>query len=221
MLSRTKAVLGGSAIIALVSTTSAVAATQITSAQIQDNTIQSRDLRDGYGVGMRDMNQHTAGVINNKADKSYVDDTFQPKGDYATKSELPTADSKGFGPTTVATIGGPFSTGKTPLGDVSLDAGKYVLSSDGFFTTKDTTSGKTQMELALRDGSGNEYGTCFTGRIASQANRDITCATNRVITLNQPTTIHVYAFGYDADGQGGADSGLVDASAEVNILKVG
>ena len=132
--------------------------------------------------------------------------------------------------TTIADIGGTFgkfpgSVRATSLGTITLpSAGTYVLTGDGFFTSTSAVSGNTRLQLALRhdDGSdwGKDFGTCFTDATSPLANREATCSTTRVVTVNSATTVKVYGFGY-ADDQGAADSGKFKGTAYVTAVRVG
>jgi hypothetical protein len=125
----------------------------------------------------------------------------------------------------VTTVGGTFgqfpSPRATKLGEITLPAGSYALTSEGFFTNTDATSGKTRMQLAVRiptaSGWGEDFGTCFTGAISPLNNRESHCSATRPMTLGQETTLEVYAFGY-ADDQGSADSGKVKAKAYLTAV---
>jgi hypothetical protein len=61
---RAKVILGGAAVLAIVSGGSAYAAATITSAQIVDDTIKSIDLKNGAGVTAQDLGPNLATKIN-------------------------------------------------------------------------------------------------------------------------------------------------------------
>lgn len=130
---------------------------------------------------------------------------------------------------TVTNIGGTFgkftdTVRATLLDTVSLPAGTYYLSADGFFHSTSAVSGLSRMQLALRvnDGSdwGIDLGTCFTDATSPLNDREATCHTGHVVTLNAPADVLVYAFGY-ADNTGSADSGKFEATSYLSALKVG
>lgn len=250
--SRTGAVLVGATTLAVLGGTgAAVADGQITGRDIKDGSVWSRDVGElfssnisdqslrswdlgegsvGFSELKDDVESSFAPANHNHDDRYYTKDQSDQR--YAQKSEIPdpgstvTLKTEQGGGQPVEHIGGSFSTNATKLGEFTLDPGTYQLSSDGFFTNNAATSGKTQMQLALRtqpaEGQqwGKDLGTCFTGRIASVSGRDITCSTSRVVTLDAPTTVNVYGFGYEADDQGSTDSGKVNAAYVVNILNV-
>jgi hypothetical protein len=54
----------------------------------------------------------------------------------------------------------------------------------------------------------------------TQANRETTCHTTRVVSVDEPTEVNVYAFGYDSGGVGSADSGKYDAEAYISAIAV-
>ncbi|HEX6875942.1 MAG TPA: hypothetical protein VF165_09815 [Nocardioidaceae bacterium] len=242
--------VGATALAVLGGTGAAAADGQITGRDIQDGSVWSRDVGElfsgnisnqslrswdlgegsvGFAELKDDVESSFAKADHNHDDRYYTKEQSDAK--YAQKSDIPAPGStvtlkseQGRG--TVEQIGGSFTANATKLGEFTLEPGTYQLSSDGFFTNKAATSGQTQMQLALRtqpaEGEqwGRDLGTCFTGRIPSVSGRDITCATSRVVTVDAPTTVNVYGFGYEADGQGSADSGKVDAAYVVNILNV-
>jgi hypothetical protein len=128
--------------------------------------------------------------------------------------------------TPVSAIGGSFgkftaTVRATLLDTITVPAGTYTVSADGFFHSTQAVSGLTRMQLALRvnDGSdwGVDLGTCFTGATSPLADREATCSSTRVVTFANPTDVLVYAFGY-ADNQGGTDSGKLEATSYVTFL---
>lgn len=124
----------------------------------------------------------------------------------------------------VANIGGSFSTQATKAGEVTLPAGKYLITTDALFRSNATTSGNTTLQVATRgvDGTqwGSDLGTGFTGASPVQADREVTTSTTRVVTLAVDTVVEVKVFGYDNAGQGSADSGLFDAEVYLTAVPV-
>lgn len=130
--------------------------------------------------------------------------------------------------TPVANIGGTFgkftaTVRATQLDSLTLPAGTYQLTGDGFFHSTAAVTGLTRLQLALRINDGTDWGvdvgTCFTDSTSPLADRETTCQTTRVVELDAPTQILVYAFGY-ADNQGSADSGKFTAVAHVSAIHV-
>jgi hypothetical protein len=242
---RVASVVAGGAVIAAISGVGgAVAATQIGSAQIQDNSIRSIDLKNGSGVRLADLAPgaltylHHPGATGpaGPAGADGKDGATGPPGPKGDPGD-PASDSNGksvvaqsAGPVNIATIGGTFgkftaTVNATKVDSFTLQPGTYLVQAQGFFTSTAVTTGLTRLQLALRvnDGSdwGLDYGTCFTGTASPLANREASCDTLRTVTVTSPNTVvDVYAFGYQ-DDQGGADSGKFDAYSTVSALQVG
>lgn len=197
--SRTTTVLAGAAIIGTLSGgVGAFAASQITSQDIKNDTILSRDVHNGT-LQYRDLNSQTHDKIDSKSSVALNQHQSQP--------------------TPITTIGGRFSDGATPVDSFTLPAGTYQITGNGFFGSTEANSGKTRLQLALRDAAGDDLGTCFTGAASPLANREATCSTTRVVTLSQDTLVTVKAFGYQ-DDQGGTDSGKFAVQSTVDVLKL-
>lgn len=120
-------------------------------------------------------------------------------------------------PALVTYIGGTFSTRATLLDTITLPAGTYVVTANGFFHSTAAVSGLSRLQLALRTDTGEDVGTCFTGATSPLADREATCSTTRVVTFANPTDVRVYAFGY-ADNQGAADSNKFAAVSYVTAV---
>jgi hypothetical protein len=243
--SRPATVIGAAAVLGITLSSVAVADDYVTSHDIKNQSIQSWDISaDGVGsseirkdsIGWYgELNQYTRDKITSLAGQDGKDGEQGPKGEKGDKGEKgepgdPATDVLGSSVVAetfngnVASIGGSFADRATELGTFDLQAGTYLISSDGFFITNQATSGETRMQLAIRgvDGSkwGQDYGTCFTGLISQLQGREATCNTTRTITVESPMTVEVYGFGY-ADDQGSADSGKVDVAASTSVVKVG
>jgi hypothetical protein len=201
----------------------AVAGDLIGSGDIKNDSVRSLDIKDGT-VRQSDLTDGAQAAL---AGKDGERGPQGPKGEpgAAASDVLGTSVlGKTFPTTTVAEIGGSFTTRSTRVGSFELEPGTYLLSTDGFFITNEATSGKTRMQVAVRgvDGSpwGSDLGTCFTGLISTLNAREATCNTTRTVVIDELTTVDVKAFGY-ADDQGSADSGKVNATLSVSAVKVG
>jgi hypothetical protein len=214
----------------------AVAAKLITGADIAANTITAANLAPG-SVGKSELK---AGIVKDgKPGKTGPAGATGPQGpigpqgapgDPASDVLGDLAASSTADPAVVTNIGGTFGTftvgpvRATLLDTVTLPAGNYVLTANGFFHSTVAVSGLTRMQLALRIDDGTDWGvdvgTCFTDATSPLADREATCSTSRVVELAAPADVLVYAFGY-ADNQGSADSGKFAASSYVNAVKVG
>ena len=222
--------------------TGAYAAAQITSAQIKDQTIQSRDIAaEGVGTSeVRNQSIVSGDIAEGGVGPSEIRNNSITTNDINDKTEAALKGAKGDKGADgkdgvvqpvyadsgdrrqVKDVGGSFGkfTGvvrATQVDTVELPAGDYVLTAEGFFINNAATSGKTRMQLAVRvnDGTdwGKDFGTCFTGAISTLAERESHCSSTRVVTVEEGDVVEVYAFGY-ADDQGAADSGKVDVSGD-------
>lgn len=212
--SRTVAVAAGAAVLVGIGGVGAANAAgvhlawgSVGSHQIRNNSVRSVDIHNGTiggwdvhngAIGMRDLNGYTQRQI---------------------KDNAPTLVSTTTDAVPVAHIGGKFADNATKIGSLDLQPGTYMVNAEGFFESTAATSGKSQMELALRDDAGNAYGTCFTGETSPLKGRDASCASTQAVTVDAPTTVDVYAFGYQ-DDQSATDSGSWVAVANVNALQV-
>lgn len=189
----TAAIFGGGA---------AYAAAQITSAQIADQTIQSRDIA-AQGVGTSEVRNQsivsgdiseggvgaseirdgsiTGADINDTTEKNLKGATGPQgeKGDPGAPGKdgvvSPVYSATEF--MTVENIGGSFgkfteTVRATKVDTVELPAGEYVLTAEGFFLNNQATSGQTRMQLAVRVNDGSDWGKDFG-----------TCFTGAISTL--------------------------------------
>jgi len=206
----------------------ATAAHLIGSKDIKNNSVRSVDLRDGT-IKISDLNATTISELRAAAGKDGKDGTNGTDGkDGVDGKDATLAANSTSDPAIVQNIGGSFGkfTGTvraTKVDEVSLPAGTYQLTADGFFHSTAATSGLTRMQLAVRvdDGTdwGKDLGTCFTDATSPLANREATCSSTRVVTLDAPTTVQVFAFGY-ADDQGSFDSGKFAAVSYLSAIKL-
>lgn len=213
----------------------AVAGSLVTSSQIKDNTIRTQDIANGTIQG-RDIH---ANAIH------YDDVANGAVGWYAltqwTRANIHQIarqhDTKGAlagqvqDTATIGAIGGTFgkfteTVRATKVGEMTLQPGTYLLSSSGFFDTVAADSPRTDgthLQLAVRvdDGSdwGKDFGTCFTSAFPA-GDREATCAVTRVVTVDSPTTVQVFGFGYN-DDQSSTGSGTFTVATDVSAVKVG
>lgn len=225
----------------------------LTGTDIKDQSLQSRDLGEGSvatselrdgGTYFKDLSAGTQALINGSTAKNRqqdsrikaLEDAPAPRdgvdgndgtngtdGEDGVVAPLYTESSL----QTIQDVGGSFGKFPEPratqLDTLALDAGTYILSSEGFFINNSPTSGQTRMQLAVRAQDGTDWGvdlgTCFTGAISELANRESHCSSTRVITLTEAEDVIVYGFGY-ADDQGSADSGKVSARSYLTATPV-
>jgi hypothetical protein len=158
-----------------------------------------------------------------------VDTSQWIQGQLAKADTVPTMYRQSA-PATVADVGGTFGkfteiVRATELHSFTLQPGRYVVTADGFFMTNSADATRdVRMQLALRvnDGSdwGLDYGTAFTGQLSPLANREATTHSTRVVTLDAPTLVQVFAFGYE-DDQGSTASGQIAARSYVTAERIG
>lgn len=130
-----------------------------------------------------------------------------------------------FKPVTIDKIGGSFKTNKTKVGEFELKPGTWLLNSTAFFARTTAGAPGTRPQLALRVGAsetafGTDYGTILGAEISPAKDRELTGSTVKVVTVDQATTVEVFAFGYNDDA-GSAGSGEIAASASVTAVLIG
>lgn len=135
-------------------------------------------------------------------------------------------------PTTIKFIGGSFNDpdrGKTLVGKFDLEAGTWLLTTNGKFTrTEAAAAGEasTRPMLGLRydetadNAFGEDAGTIMGADISPVADQDLTGSAVQTVTLTKNTTIKVYAFGYD-DARGSTASGKITAAANTTATRLG
>lgn len=157
----------------------------------------------------------------------------EPKLSVAVRAKLNAPDANGkavavhsFDATTVAHIGGSFKTNKTKLGEFTLPGGHTYRLDASFFALR-TVAGApgTRPQLALRVGAsetafGDDYGTVMGAELSPTAQRELTGAGFKYVTVATDTTVGVYGFGYNDDASG-AGGGEFTMSAQVGALQVG
>lgn len=200
------------------------AAALITGRQIAPQTIESRNIAEG-GVGYSEVRNGslTGTDMNPNTVKRFLADTKgmtqAEKDSYALKSEVPDPIDPVFSvgnETTVADMGGSWGTFAAPratqIDTVSLEAGEYLLNAEGIMSTLGADADGFFGQIAVRsvDGTtwGKDLGTCFTADFGTQANREASCSTTRVVEFSEQTEVKVFAFGYQRDGQGGVSNAV-------------
>lgn len=180
--------------------TSEIAYQGVSGFDIKNNDVTGVDIKD-QSIGLKELHPSTV---------SALEDAVVPQ----------------FGKFTanVANVGGSFSERATTAGEFTLKSGKYIITTDALFRSNAATSGNTTLQVAVRgkDGSewGSDLGTGFTGSSPSQANREVSTSTTRVVSVDVDTVVEVKVFGYENNGTGSADSGLFDAEVHVTAIPV-
>lgn len=235
----------GAGALAITGTTPAQAASQITSAMIKDQTIQSGDIGEG-GVGASevrngaltgtDLNPTTvkrflAGekAVQQNADQDAKISSLEDRVEVEeTEGDSGAVVSKHLGSdaTNIANIGGKFAERATLLDTKHVDAGTYLVTSYAFFDRVDNSQASSPvLQLAVRgiDGSqwGADYGTFFTPEFPSTGNMEQTASGTRLVTVPEGgLDVSVYVFGYNTDTSANG-SGNYTVSADVNFVPVG
>jgi hypothetical protein len=132
--------------------------------------------------------------------------------------------AKSFDPVVIAHIGGSFKTNKTKVGEITLPAGRWLLNSTAFFARTAAGPAGARPQLALRVGAsdtafGADFGTILGAEISPAKDRELTGSTVKIVTVTAPTTVEVFAFGYNDDA-GSAGSGDITAAASVVAVRV-
>lgn len=146
-------------------------------------------------------------------------------GDPATdvKGGIVTADS--FDPKVIVHVGGSFKTGKTLLGSVNIKAaGKYRIDISMFANRTVAGAAGTRPQLAARVGAtetdfGQDFGTVFPGPLSPTKDRELTGSTFKIVTVDGPTTIDLFGFGYN-DDQSSAGSGEFTMAGSISVTAI-
>lgn len=140
-------------------------------------------------------------------------------------NNTPTTVNKSCAAVVIAHLGGSFKAGKTLVCSFDLPAGTWMINTSAFFGRTAVGVAGTRPQLALRVGStptafGDDYGTILGQEISPTANRELTGATVKIVTVPAAVTVDVFGFGYN-DDTGTAGSGDITASADIAAVKVG
>jgi len=118
--------------------------------------------------------------------------------------------TKDLGNVPSVATGGGFVANSTEVGQVQLPAGTYLVSLNAKATPNAATSGEVfpQFFVYNQVKNANFTGDLFnvgTGALEPAAtNHDSYFSGSTTISLAAPTTLHVYAFGYDSDSGAGS-----------------
>jgi hypothetical protein len=226
--SRIAAVGAGAAVLAVLAGGVGYAAGEITSNDIQDNTIRSADVKD-ESLKLKDLSNGAQKQLKGDKGPAGEDGTDGTNGTNGEDGQDGASLAGSYaGQATIGMIGGSFVANSTQVGTLELpEAGTYVVNGYGFFDTVAADSERsdgTHLMLALRgpategNAFGADYGTCFTGDFPT-GDRELTCQSVRTITVAAATTIRVIGFGYNEDTSG-TGGGSFTVSADVSAIKV-
>lgn len=194
------------------------------------NSVTSKSIKDG-AVSQSDMlpgvNAAYLGTYNNTVGFPAL------KSDVAAKLDLGKGSvAKIVAAATITTIGGSFATGKTKVGEFTLPAGTWLVTSNAVFNRTEAAAAgdpRTRPQLALRYGDdystspvtwGESAGTIMGVDISPTVGRELMGATVQTVTVAASVTVNVYGFGYD-DAQGGSASGKLNVAAQITATKIG
>ncbi|WP_432949003.1 hypothetical protein ACQPXM_15270 [Kribbella sp. CA-253562] len=132
-------------------------------------------------------------------------------------------------PKEIAKIGGPFATNRTVIGEVKLPgAGTYLVNTSAMFDRKnagtegyETPTTETYPSLVLRYGTDEkDAGTIMGSPVSKAGFVELTGSSTKTVTVDGPTTINVYGFGYNED-RSAFGAGQITVSAQVSAVKIG
>jgi hypothetical protein len=210
-----------------------------------EGSIQGWHLKDGT-IFAADMNPavvkwFTAGPYNNTVTGPTVKDGSLDRADLNAKTTNELDNGKGvgtkdFAAKAITTIGGSFATGKTVVGTVEVAAaGTYLVNTSAVFDRKDEASDgylapttDTYPSLVVRYGDdytppvkwGVDAGTIMGSPVSRKGFVELTGSATKTITVDGPTTLNVYGFGYNED-RSGFGGGQITVSAQVTVVKIG
>ena len=179
-----------------------------------NNTVTTDSVKDG-ALGAADLNADLKGKLDNG------------KG----------VGTKDFAATAITTIGGSFATAKTVVGTVEVEAaGTYLVNTSAVFDRKnEATDGylapttDTYPSLVVRYGDdyesspvkfGVDAGTIMGSPVSRKGFVELTGSSTKTITVEGPTTLKVYGFGYNED-RSGFGGGQITVAAQVTVVKIG
>jgi len=224
--SRVVAVGAGAAVLALLAGGAGYAAGQIDSGDIEDETILSRDVKDGK-LRLKDLSDGTQKNLQGQDGKDGQDgedgqDGQDGKDAFADMQVAALAQS-----TPIENIGGGINQNNTDLGvKLTLEPGKYLVTIDGAFISDQAAGDGTpavwpQLSLWIdrsADGSfqwqENEGDISPNALMPPAADRHISVHGSTIVTVEETTEIGLLGFGYAAD-QSTARSGEIDVNRAV------
>lgn len=171
-----------------------------------NNTVTTDSVKDG-ALGAADLNADLKGKLDNG------------KG----------VGTKDFEAKAITTIGGSFATGKTVVGTVEVAAaGTYLVNTSAVFDRKNEgTEGylapttDTYPSLVVRYGTTEaDAGTIMGSPVSRKGFVELTGSATKTISVDGPTTLNVYGFGYNED-RSGFGGGQITVAAQVTVVKIG
>lgn len=200
----------------------------VTGYNIKDGTIYGADL----GPGM--INWFTT-VYNGSVHEIGLDADLKAKVNRPIPAEVfgKTGGELKIDPTTIATIGGSWVTGKTELGSFTLPAGQYLINSavvfdrlnadeDGYVVPTTDTMPQFGLRFDITDDNkfGVDAGTVMGVPVSKAGYTELTGSSTKAVTLTAETTITAYGFGYNED-RSGFGGGQVKVGGTVAAVRVG
>lgn len=215
--SRVVAVAAGASVLAVMAGGVGYAAGQIDSSDIKNHSIR------GVDVKQKTLN---ARHISNNTLKRFQGKRGPAGADGQDGAALADSFSNFGNATVIQNLGGPFGSNATEVGTLELEAGQYLINGSAIFDTLAGNSERTEathLQLAIRgpESTGNQwgdFGTCFTGAFP-QGDREASCSTTRLMTLEEDEELTIYAFGYNED-QSSTGSGQFNVQVDVSAMAV-
>lgn len=134
--------------------------------------------------------------------------------------------AKDFAPTVIKYIGGPYldpARGATYIGTFTLPKGTWLVNASVKFNRTVAGDAGVRPQLALRVGQtpedfGDDYGTVAGGDISKALNADLFGSSIKLVTVNVPTVVKLYGFGY-TDTRGVEGSNEITAAVQVVAVR--
>jgi hypothetical protein len=140
------------------------------------------------------------------------------------------AGTKTFAPKEIAKIGGSFAANKTVVGTMQLPGkGIYLVNTSAMFDRKNADEAgyvvpttETYPSLVLRYGAADDKdaGTIMGSPVSKAGFVELTGSSTKTVSVDGPTTINVYGFGYNED-RSAFGAGQITVSAQATAVKIG
>jgi hypothetical protein len=200
-------------------------ANSVNSTSVVNESLTGADVKNG-SLYQSDVNPAVVDVFRTPKAGSVWSSTLN--NDIVTESKLaPSVRAKlnpvrpafhSFDRTTIEKIGGPFAANATYVGEFEQPAGTWNVYTSVFFARTVAGATGTRPQIALRSPANADLnaGTILGTEISPTKDRELSATAVKHIVLDVPTTIAVYAFGYN-DNASAAGGGEIDATVEVSV----
>ncbi|MEV6285057.1 hypothetical protein [Kribbella sp. NPDC051770] len=131
-------------------------------------------------------------------------------------------------PKAIEKIGGSFAANKTTVGELKLPgAGTYLVNTQAKFDRKDagstgyeTPTTDTYPSLVVRYGADKDAGTIMGSPVSKAGFVELTGSSTATVTVDGPTTLNVYGFGYNED-RSAFGGGQITVEGQVTAVRIG